>query len=76
MLVIAKHLLDQDVFETVEMAARTRSRGWAMRAGAGTCAGCQQPLMPSKQRLGVGNGACAAAATGASPGVGLRIREW
>jgi len=76
MLVIAKHLLDRDVFETVEMAARARSRGWAMRAGAGagvgTCAGCRLPLMPSKQQqqLGVGNGACATAAAGSGAGVG------
>ena len=68
MVVITKHLLDRDVFETGEMAAHARSRGWAMWAGAGTCAGCRQPVMPPKQRLGVGNGACATTATGASPG--------
>jgi hypothetical protein len=49
-LVITKLLLDRDTFETGEMAARVRSQGWAMRdgarAGAGTCAGCQRPLMP------------------------------
>jgi len=50
------------------MAAHARSRGWAMWAGAGTCAGCRQPVMPPKQRLGVGNGAGATAATGGSPG--------
>ena len=44
MLVITKHLLDRDVFETVEMAARARARGWAHRAG--TCAGCRRPLAP------------------------------
>ena len=71
MLVITKHLLDRDVFETVEMAGQARSRGWAVRAGAGagTCAGCRLPLMPSKQQqLGVGNGACATAAAGAGSG--------
>ena len=83
MLVIAKHLLDRDVFETVEMAARVRSRGWAMRAGAagagagagGTCAGCRLPLMPLKeQQVGVGNGAgaTAAASSGSRPkGMGV-----
>jgi hypothetical protein len=57
--VITKLLLDGDTFETGEMAARARSREWAMRAGAGggagTCAGCQQPLMPLKQH-GVSDG--------------------
>jgi hypothetical protein len=78
MLVIAKHLLDRDVFETVEMAARVRSRGWAMRtgagAGAGTCAGCRLPLMPLKeQQVGVGNGAgaTAAASSGRAKGMGM-----
>ena len=47
MLAITKHLLDRDVFETVEMAARERARGWAPRAG-GTCAGCRRPLAPTK----------------------------
>jgi hypothetical protein len=46
MLAITKHLLDRDVFETVEMAARARARGWAPRAG--TCAGCRRPLAPAK----------------------------
>ncbi|KAF8265529.1 Golgi CORVET complex core vacuolar protein 8-domain-containing protein [Lactarius quietus] len=41
MLAITKHLLDRDVFETVELAARARGRGWAPRAG--TCAGCRRP---------------------------------
>ena len=66
MLVITKHLLDRDVFETVEMAARARSRGWAMRDAAGTCAGCRLSLVPLKQQVGVGgNGA---AGVGASLG--------
>jgi hypothetical protein len=81
MLVIAKHLLDRDVFETVEMAARVRSRGWAMRAGAagagagagaGTCAGCRLPLMPLKeQQVGVGNGAGATVAASSSRAKGM-----
>ncbi|KAI9452233.1 Golgi CORVET complex core vacuolar protein 8-domain-containing protein [Lactarius psammicola] len=54
MLAITKHLLDRDVFETVEMAARARARGWAPRVG--TCAGCRRPLAPApakaKQQLG------------------------
>ena len=41
-LVISKRMLDRDVFETVEMAARAR---------AGTsCAGCRRPLMPMPAR--------------------------
>ncbi|KAH9054311.1 Golgi CORVET complex core vacuolar protein 8-domain-containing protein [Lactarius vividus] len=51
MLAITKHLLDRDVFETVEMAARARARGRA--PSAGTCAGCRRPLAPAtakKQR--------------------------
>ena len=45
MLAITKHLLDRDVFETVEMAARARARGWAPRTG--TCAGCRRSLAPA-----------------------------
>ena len=55
MLVITKHLLDRDVFETIEMAARARARGWAPQAG--TCAGCRLPLMPPAKPLGGGTGA-------------------
>ena len=55
MLVITKHLLDRDVFETIEMAARARARGWAPQAG--TCAGCRLPLMPPARPLGGGTGA-------------------
>ena len=67
-LVIAKRLLDRDVFETVEMAARARARGWAMRGG--TCAGCRLPLMmPSSSKqvggAGVQAGAPMAAGSGA-----------
>ncbi|KAH9961560.1 Golgi CORVET complex core vacuolar protein 8-domain-containing protein [Russula dissimulans] len=61
MLVITKHLLDRDVFETAEMAARARARGWALRAG--TCAGCRLPLISSKQvNSDSGTGAGVAAA--------------
>jgi vacuolar protein sorting-associated protein 8 len=51
MLVITKHLLDRDVFETIEMAARVRVRGWAARGR--TCAGCRRPLLipPEQQEL-------------------------
>jgi len=42
-IAITKRLLDRDVFETVEMAARARARGWAPRA----CAGCRRPLAPA-----------------------------
>jgi hypothetical protein len=54
MLAITKHLVDRDVFETVEMAACARARGWAPRVG--TCAGCRRPLVPAlakHQQLGV-----------------------
>ena len=65
MLVITKHLLDRDVFETIEKAARARARGWS--PWAGTCAGCKLPLMPAKQPdAGTGNNAGA----GSSAGVG------
>lgn len=55
MLAITKHLLDRDVFETVEMAARARARGWAPRAG--TCAGCRRPLAPATAKRQRGKGA-------------------
>jgi len=61
MLVITKHLLDRDVFETVEMAARAHARGWASRVG--TCAGCRLPLMPSQHLCGDVD-ACVGAAAG------------
>jgi hypothetical protein len=67
MLVITKHLLDRDVFETVELAARARSRGWAMRDATGTCAGCRLPLVPLREQqvVGVsGNGAGVGASLG------------
>jgi len=72
MLVITKHLLDRDVFETIEMAARARARGWAPLAG--TCAGCGLPLMPPKE-LGAGNGAPQVRARArAQVGTGVRGR--
>ena len=64
MLVITKHLLDRDVFETIEMAARARARGWAPQAG--TCAGCGLPLMPPTKQLGASSGAQTGAG-GAAP---------
>jgi hypothetical protein len=73
MLVITKHLLDRDVFETIEMAARARARGWTPRAGA--CAGCKLPLMPAKQPdagtgTSTGNPAGAGSSAGAGSGAG------
>jgi vacuolar protein sorting-associated protein 8 len=69
MLVITKHLLDRDVFETIELAARARARGWTPRAG--TCAGCKLPLMPAKQPdAGTGNHAGAGSSAGAGAGAG------
>lgn len=69
MLVITKHLLDRDVFETIEMAARARARGWTPRVG--TCAGCKLPLMPAKQPdAGTGTGIGTGNHTGAVSGAG------
>ena len=71
MLVITKHLLDRDVFETIEMAARARARGWTPQTG--TCAGCKLPLMPSKQPdtgTGTGNHAGAGSSAGSGSGAG------
>ena len=65
MLVITKHLLDRDVFETIEMASRARARGWAPLAG--TCAGCGLSLMPAKQ-LGASTGPHVGAGAGAGSG--------
>jgi vacuolar protein sorting-associated protein 8 len=69
MLVITKHLLDRDVFETIEMATRARARGWTPRAG--TCAGCKLPLMPARQAdAGTGTSNHAGAGKSASAGAG------
>jgi hypothetical protein len=62
MLAITKHLLDRDVFETVEMAARARARGWA--PSVGTCAGCRMPLIPVAKQPGAGAGAGGAGGSG------------
>ena len=69
MLVITKHLLDRDVFETIEMATQARARGWTPRAG--TCAGCKLPLMPAKQPdAGTSTSNHASASSSSSSGAG------
>jgi len=66
MLVITKNLLDRDVFETIEMAARARARGWAPRVG--TCAGCGLLLIPPAKQLGAGTHAGASAGAAVAAG--------
>lgn len=48
MLFIIKHLLDRDLFETVEEFARQRSRGWTP-VFRGTCSYCHQPLLENQK---------------------------
>ncbi|EIN11934.1 hypothetical protein PUNSTDRAFT_62414 [Punctularia strigosozonata HHB-11173 SS5] len=43
MLAIAKHLVDRDVFETIEELCKAREKGW--KASRGVCAGCRKPLV-------------------------------
>lgn len=48
MLFITKHMVDRDLFETVEQFARERGRGWAPTPGAtGRCSYCRKPLLES-----------------------------
>ncbi|KDQ57489.1 hypothetical protein JAAARDRAFT_130081, partial [Jaapia argillacea MUCL 33604] len=47
MLLITKHLVARDVFETVEELTRERSRGWA--ASRGICNGCRRAISESTQ---------------------------
>jgi len=47
MLIITKHLIDRDLFDTVEEFARQRSRGWTP-VYRGTCSYCRQPLLENK----------------------------
>lgn len=48
MLIITKHLLDRDVFETVESLAKERVKGWA--PSRGICRHCRQVLLPSGRK--------------------------
>ncbi|KII92434.1 hypothetical protein PLICRDRAFT_27564 [Plicaturopsis crispa FD-325 SS-3] len=48
MLIITKHLVDRDLFETVEECSRARVRGWA--PSRGICAYCRKGLLdPHRQ---------------------------
>ncbi|KAI0316445.1 Golgi CORVET complex core vacuolar protein 8-domain-containing protein [Amylostereum chailletii] len=48
MLVITKHLLDRDVFETIAELAKERVKGWA--PARGVCGECRRTVLPEKQR--------------------------
>jgi vacuolar protein sorting-associated protein 8 len=48
MLFITKHLIDRDLFETVETFARQRGRGWTLTY-RGTCSYCRQPLLENQK---------------------------
>ncbi|KAA1473911.1 hypothetical protein DENSPDRAFT_780906 [Dentipellis sp. KUC8613] len=47
MLIITKHLLERDIFETVELSVRERAKGWS--PSGGVCAYCRKVLLPNKQ---------------------------
>jgi len=47
MLIISKHLVDRDLFETVADVTRERARGWAPLRG--TCSFCRKPLLVNKK---------------------------
>jgi hypothetical protein len=46
MLIISKHLIDRDVFDSVELYAKEKMRGWA--PSCGVCSSCGQNLLPSQ----------------------------
>lgn len=48
MLFITKHMVDRDLFETVEEFAQERGRGWTPSA-SGTCSYCRQPLLDTQK---------------------------
>jgi vacuolar protein sorting-associated protein 8 len=48
MLIITKHLIDRDLFETVEEFARERGRGWTP-VYRGTCSRCRRPLFQNQK---------------------------
>ncbi|KAI0633251.1 Golgi CORVET complex core vacuolar protein 8-domain-containing protein [Trametes polyzona] len=54
MLVITKHLVDRDVFDTVAELVAERGKGWAPARGA--CSGCGVAFVGSKQQQGEGEG--------------------
>jgi hypothetical protein len=48
MLIITKHLIDRDLFETVEEFARERGRGWTPDS-PGACFHCRQSLLENQK---------------------------
>lgn len=46
MLIISKHLIDRDVFDSVELYAKEKMRGWA--PSCGVCSSCGRALLPSQ----------------------------
>jgi hypothetical protein len=48
MLTITRHLVDRDLFETVEDGARERARGWGPPQQDGTCSICRQALVDAQ----------------------------
>lgn len=48
LLFITKHLIDRDLFETVEEFASQRGRGWTP-VSHGTCSYCRQPLLENQK---------------------------
>jgi hypothetical protein len=48
MLIMTKHLIDRDLFETVEEFARERVRGWTPDS-LGTCFHCRQSLLENQK---------------------------
>lgn len=46
MLIISKHLIDRDVFDSVELYAKEKMRGWA--PSCSVCSSCGRTLLPSQ----------------------------
>ncbi|KAG1751592.1 Golgi CORVET complex core vacuolar protein 8-domain-containing protein [Suillus paluster] len=46
MLIISKHLIDRDVFDSVELYAKEKMRGWT--SSCGVCSSCGRTLLPSQ----------------------------
>ncbi|KAG1752980.1 Golgi CORVET complex core vacuolar protein 8-domain-containing protein [Suillus lakei] len=46
MLIISKHLIDRDVFDSVELYAKEKMRGWA--PSCGVCSSCGRTLLASQ----------------------------
>ncbi|KAF8973231.1 vacuolar protein sorting-associated protein [Flammula alnicola] len=50
-LIMLKHLVDRDLFETISQVTRERAHGWAPARGA--CQYCRKPLMKTKSSQAV-----------------------